>query len=145
MFVYGKAGRKMPYSVKLLTQMMLAQLLSSNLNKNIFLKENNFKKNYLIHFVTLFFTDGNFKMGFQDPASGLMEGIIDLHHDIMFFLIWVVILVSFLVFEFVIGKPCKDGGFFSKLNHSSMLLEKDAKKDIFLAEQIQHNTVLEII
>jgi cytochrome c oxidase subunit 2 len=37
----------------------------------------------------------NWQLGFQDPASELMEGIINLHHDIMFFLIWVIVLVSF--------------------------------------------------
>jgi len=37
------------------------------------------------------------QLGFQDPASPAMTGIIDLHHDIMFFLVAVVILVCFLI------------------------------------------------
>ena len=28
------------------------------------------------------------QIGFQDPATPVMEGLIDLHHDLMFFL-WV--------------------------------------------------------
>jgi hypothetical protein len=27
----------------------------------------------------------NWQFGFQDPGSELMEGIINLHHDVMFF------------------------------------------------------------
>jgi len=34
-----------------------------------------------------------YQINFQDPASPIMEGIIDLHHDIMFFLIIVVVFV----------------------------------------------------
>jgi cytochrome c oxidase subunit 2 len=34
------------------------------------------------------------QMTFQDPATPVMEGIIDLHHDIMFF----IVLISIFVF-----------------------------------------------
>ena len=34
--------------------------------------------------------------GFQDPATPVMEGIIDLHHSIFFFLIVILINVLFL-------------------------------------------------
>jgi cytochrome c oxidase subunit 2 len=36
-------------------------------------------------------------MGFQDPASPVMEGIIDLHHDIMFFLIITLTFVMWML------------------------------------------------
>jgi cytochrome c oxidase subunit 2 len=36
------------------------------------------------------------KMLFQDPATSNMEGIVDLHHDIMFFLIVILVLVLWL-------------------------------------------------
>jgi cytochrome c oxidase subunit 2 len=39
------------------------------------------------------------QLGFQDPASPAMSGIIDLHHDVMFFIIAIVILVFFLLFR----------------------------------------------
>lgn len=39
----------------------------------------------------------NYQVNFQDPASPIMEGITDLHHDIMFFLIIVVIFVLWLL------------------------------------------------
>jgi cytochrome c oxidase subunit 1 len=37
------------------------------------------------------------QMNFQDPASPVMEGIIDLHHDIMYFLVIVVIFVLWMI------------------------------------------------
>jgi heme/copper-type cytochrome/quinol oxidase subunit 1 len=33
------------------------------------------------------------QLGFQDPATPVMEGIIDLHHDIVFFLVFIVVFV----------------------------------------------------
>jgi len=132
MFIYGDIGRKAPYSIKILTEMRLSELLLiKTKNKSITIKKLSF----------FIFMDATHKwqFGFQDPATSLMEGIIDLHHDIMFFLIWVVVLVSFFIFEFVIGgfnfntlwfKP-KDG----ELQWSSETLPT----------KIQHHTVLEIV
>nr|QYC94396.1 cytochrome c oxidase subunit 2 [Oedogonium sp. 1_circle_61917] len=34
------------------------------------------------------------QMGFQDPATATMQGIIDLHHDIVFFMIVILTVVS---------------------------------------------------
>jgi cytochrome c oxidase subunit 2 len=39
---------------------------------------------------------------FQDPATPVMEGIINLHHDIMFILIVIVVLVSYLLMRTII-------------------------------------------
>lgn len=39
-----------------------------------------------------------YQMGFQDPASSSMEGIIDLHHEILFYLI---ITISFVLWMLV--------------------------------------------
>jgi heme/copper-type cytochrome/quinol oxidase subunit 2 len=39
------------------------------------------------------------QIGFQDPATPIMEGIIDLHHDIMFFIIVIIVFVSWLLFK----------------------------------------------
>jgi hypothetical protein len=35
----------------------------------------------------------NFQMDFQHPASTVMEGIIDFHHDLMFILIFIIVLI----------------------------------------------------
>ena len=38
---------------------------------------------------------------FQEPANGIMEGIIDFHHDLFFILIVIVIFVCFMLFRIV--------------------------------------------
>ena len=43
-----------------------------------------------------------YPFSFQDSASPIMEGIIDLHHDIMFFLIFVVIFVLWMLISIVL-------------------------------------------
>jgi len=35
--------------------------------------------------------------GFQDPATPVMEGIVDLHHDICFFLILIIVFVLWML------------------------------------------------
>nr|YP_010007650.1 cytochrome c oxidase subunit 2 [Cyanidium caldarium]QNR39837.1 cytochrome c oxidase subunit 2 [Cyanidium caldarium] len=39
------------------------------------------------------------QIGFQDPATPIMEGIVNLHHDIIFFLIIIIIFVSWILFR----------------------------------------------
>jgi len=143
MFVYGKAGRKAPYVIKVLTQMQLFELL--------ILQKKTTKLNTLSirSLGVLIFADATheWQFGFQDPATPLMEGIIDLHHDIMFFLIWIVVLVSFFIFEFVIGSfnfkklsLVFDG---KKINLDDKILKVSSVK--VLPPTIQHNTFLEIV
>jgi len=74
-----------------------------------------------------------------------MEGIIDLHHDIMFFLILIVILVSFVMFNFIIGEFN-----FSNLTKTlygsySDMDKKEFALDSLLPKNTQHNTMLEIV
>jgi cytochrome c oxidase subunit 2 len=59
---------------------------------------------------------------FQDPASPIMEGIIEFHHDIMFLLIFIVFFILFLLGYIVIN------------------FENNDKPDLF-----KHNTFLEIV
>ena len=37
------------------------------------------------------------QLGFQDPATPVMEGIIDFHHDVMFFLIVIAVAVTYIL------------------------------------------------
>ena len=37
------------------------------------------------------------QMGFQDPATPVMQGIIDLHHDISFFLLIILVFVIWML------------------------------------------------
>lgn len=39
----------------------------------------------------------NWQVSFQDPATPIMEGIINLHHDLMFFIVVVSIFVSWML------------------------------------------------
>ena len=43
----------------------------------------------------------NWAWGFQDSASPTMEGIIDLHHDLCFFLIVILVFVMWMLFRSV--------------------------------------------
>lgn len=74
----------------------------------------------------LIYCDGIVKnqIGFQDPASPIMEGIINLHHDIFFFLIIILISVSWILFRII-----------------WLYSEKKNKKAITFS----HNTLLEVI
>jgi len=65
----------------------------------------------------------DWQLGFQDPATPIMEGIVDLHHDIMFFLFIICIFVLYILVRTVI------------LFHSS--------KNNFL--KIVHGKVIEIV
>lgn len=48
---------------------------------------------YLIHFFSFADSPTPWQMGFQDPATASMEGIYDLHADICFFLLMILVLV----------------------------------------------------
>lgn len=41
------------------------------------------------------------QLTFQDPASPIMEGIIDLHHDIMFFLVLIIVFILWILARIV--------------------------------------------
>lgn len=43
------------------------------------------------------------QMGFQDPATKAMMGMVDLHHDITFFLITIMVLVMWLGGRILVG------------------------------------------
>jgi len=162
MFVYGKAGRKAPYAVKFLTQLQLSKIL---LSKEKLISSLTIQNVALFNF---FDATHEWQFGFQDPATLLMEGIIDLHHDVMFFLIWIVVLVSFFIFEFVIGTlnikyltSVFSGKLFFKKSFNKQYYSKQYyrhfRPSIFpdgkfnfsgintLPTTIQHNTVLEIV
>ena len=57
----------------------------------------------LFFHVNIFFSFADFaenwQINFQDPATPIMEGIINLHHDLMFFLCAIFIFVSWILFR----------------------------------------------
>jgi cytochrome c oxidase subunit 2 len=59
--------------------------------------------------------------GFQDPATSSMEAIIDLHHDIFFFMIVIFTLVTWLGFRICIGFHYTKQAVPEKFNHHTNL------------------------
>lgn len=154
MLVSGVHGRKAPYAINAITQMRLCFAL---LSKNITIYGYNGFSSVTIKSLLFFFSlkdvATNWQFMFQDPATSIMEGIIDLHHDIMFFIFWIVISVIWVMFEIV--KSTKKTSVFSlislekknldtlpKLIESSIVSEKTSSS---LPTRVQHNTILEII
>ena len=72
-------------------------LFSSTLSTFIFLISGSF--------LTYSFCDHAqaWQLSFQDPATPIMEGIVDLHHDIMFFLVIVCVFVLYLLVRVVLN------------------------------------------
>lgn len=65
------------------------------------------------------------QLSFQDPATPIMEGIIDLHHDIMFFLVLIIVFILWILLRIVYH-------FQEHNNHN-------------LPSTVTHHTTLEII
>jgi len=66
------------------------------------------------------------QINFQVPATPIMEGIIDLHHDIMFFLVLISVFVLYLLFAIIFMFSAK-------------------KNDLRNTSTVGHHTILEII
>lgn len=68
---------------------------------------NNFIFNLLLIFVINIYVSNtvyndspeNWQFGFQDPATPIMEGIINLHHDLMFFICVISVFVTWMLFR----------------------------------------------
>lgn len=87
------------------------------------------------------------QFGFQDPASPIMEGLINLHHHIFFFLIIIFIFVFWLVSNIVLYY-----GFF--LNNYIYQLRHNSENSSFLVQflfkylkssKVTHDYILEVI
>lgn len=48
-------------------------------------------------FISLADAPENWQIGFQDPATPIMQGIIDLHHDIFFFMLVILVFVLWML------------------------------------------------
>jgi len=60
-----------------------------------------FENNSLLNNTVSYDAPSSLQIGFQDPASPIMEGIIDLHHDLFFFMILVSVFVSWILFNII--------------------------------------------
>jgi cytochrome c oxidase subunit 2 len=77
-------------------------------------------------------------LGFQDPATPIMEGIIDLHNYIFIFLTIVLIFVSVILINILYY-------FFYKLTYKFDSASIIHRYNLFKANNITHGTVLEIV
>jgi cytochrome c oxidase subunit II len=147
MLVYGAKGRKAPYALKVITQLQLCSLfLTSKIN----LDNKKFSSVTIKGLFFVYFTDAakNWQFGFQDPASSIMEGIVDLHHDIMFFIVWIVIAVVWIMFDIIKGTNFNSiWSLMSFDEHSSDTTNKviEGSSSTYLPTKIQHNTFVEIV
>ncbi len=73
----------------------------------------------------------NSRILFQDPATPIMEGIIDLHHYICFFLIVVLLFVSWVLVAII----CRFG-FFPKIHFYTTWLVAEGKVPLWMHEFI---------
>jgi cytochrome c oxidase subunit 2 len=79
----------------------------------------------------------NFSLGFQDSATPIMEGIVDLHNYIFFYLLLILILVfwllTYIIFDFAyqIFKP-------------TSLVTLNLREEVLVAQKIRHGANLEL-
>ena len=76
------------------------------------------------------------QFGFQDPATPIAEGIIDIHHHVFFFLIITFIMVSWVLYKIVYN-------FLYEINF--IFSEKTLKIYLLSRLRVTHHTLIEII
>lgn len=108
------------------------------MNLNCLLKKKMNLINYLLTFSFLNVLAEAYpgQIGFQDPATPIAEGIIDIHHHVFFFLVIVFITVSWALYRIVYN-------FWYEINFE----EKGRDLKIFLLShtRVTHHTLIEII
>lgn len=129
----------------------------------MFIKSIQFYLNFLDKINITSFNDAprHWQIGFQNPATSVMEGIIELHNDIFFFLIIILILVFYMFFKILIYYNYQFSGIFynlkNKLYNNSLKNTSSSfafyindyillliKKNL-VSQRITHNALLEII
>ena len=81
------------------------------------------------------------KLNFQDSATSVMEGIIDFHHDVQFYLIIIVTFVAWMLFSIVYEFGVKM--YIEKHNKIEDVLH--ARKLALVTKNVTHGMILEII
>ncbi len=77
-------------------------------------------------------------IGFQDPSTPFMEGIVDLHNFIFFYLtlilFFVISLLGFIIYHF-----------YFRVQHPSTVQDVSLRSEMLLGSKILHGTILEIV
>jgi len=89
-------------------------------------------------FINLFFNlkqtvAHNYQINFVDPASPIMEGLVSFHHDLFFFLVFILVLVSKIFYDCLIK--------FNKENFTNKNQENNKQKIAI----VTHHSEIEII
>ncbi len=107
---------------------------------------------YISNLVYVFNIQNNFdfpvqwQTNFQDPATPLMEGIIDLHHHIFFFLVLILTLVIWLLIKILIYFGVNNNYIIASIkNQNNLLLFNYVKKIIKTSRLFTHNYVIETV
>lgn len=88
-------------------------------------------------FKKYYFTDYN--IGFKDPATAAMEGILDLHNYILFYLIFIFVLVFFILVEIIVY-------FYFDINFPKDINDLKFRTMLFsINSKLVHNSTLELI
>jgi len=144
------------YTLGLYDLLVFGENVSDNPWKNIeltlfFLKKNvKNNSNTILNQNKIAILSSQSLMGFPDPASSVMEGILNLHHEIMFFMVAILIFVGWLLFRTVYFFNVSNNNtwFFSLQNLDKDLKEAVENKSVYMDQypsDIQHNSFLEII
>lgn len=80
------------------------------------------------------------RVNFQDPVTSAMEGIISLHHSIMFYLIIVIVLVGWML-----GTIVYDYGLKMLVGRAPIEEVLVARREVLATRNILHGQILEIV
>lgn len=89
----------------------------------------------------------NWQIGFQDPATAIMEGIIELHNTIFFFLIIITILVFWMFYKILLHFSYQFNSLFQSEKYNlnwTIYIYYLIKKNL-ISQKINHNSTLEIV
>lgn len=77
-------------------------------------------------------------VGFQDPSTPFMEGIVDLHNFIFFYLVLILLFVMALMAVIVYN-------FHNRIEHPTSELDIALRSEMLVGSKVLHGTILEII
>jgi cytochrome c oxidase subunit 2 len=127
MVVFGKPVSDNPWKNHEITLLLL--------KKNVLVKSKNRYNVSLLFFFNSNILEVLRNSGFQDPATSVMEGTLNLHHDIMFFIIVIFIFVGWLMYRSI---------YFFNWNNNPVWFYS-TNSDVQYPSNVQHNSTLEII
>ena len=133
--VYGKRVSDNPWKNHEVTLLLLKKnvLSISKSQSRIFFFKPKIKNYFFVSFINIPEILSN--SGFQDPATSVMEGMLNLHHDLMFFMILILIFVGWLLYRTI---------YLFNWNNNKVWFYSTNSNEQYPSD-VQHNSLLEII